>query len=282
MCTRIDINFLTVDVSGTFKSSEAKLKNLHFRYQASKKSGRKFRQLLAPLASADQKEFSFVFKSCEHLQSFYLAQIDAISNENLALKEKISGLRQLQLENCVLKKEIASLKAARKNFVGRGPSKSHLVKHKHYSARQIRRKKRMLCEQFTEIAKASGLPVTDGLRSVEFACGSNKIEKFLPSGAQIEPEASQNGALTHQILLRKDKNLVANRVFGELSMILRENAAPCPSFYQIQKRIEELDSGLTLSKMAGQYFRMDKSFHQACQYTYKACCIWENFEVKVL
>lgn len=50
----------------------------------------------------------------------------------------------------------------------------------------------MLCEKFNEIANGSGLPENHYLRSVEFAAGSKKTEKFLVSGTQIELEASQD------------------------------------------------------------------------------------------
>lgn len=56
--------------------------------------------------------------------------------------------------------------------MGRGPSTAHLLKHKNYSTRQIRRKKRTLCEKFNEIAIEYGLPENHLLRSAEFAAGN--------------------------------------------------------------------------------------------------------------
>lgn len=83
------------------------------------------------------------------------------------------------------------------------------------------------------------------------------------SGAQIETEAYHDAALIDQILLWKDKNFVANRAFQKFSMVLRQNTIPCPSFYQIKKRIEDLDSAIKLSKTPGQYFGKQQSFHDS-------------------
>lgn len=267
LCQKFDIDSVSVNFDNTFASLGSKFKNLYQRYQRNKGDGSKTKKFFDSIAASEPVKFSFVFKENHHVHSYYESQILSLRAQNTEQKEKISNLRQFQLENVKLKEENASLKAVKKNFSGRGPSKSHLLQYKPYSKSQIYKKKKFLCQKFDDMIKSSGLPQSEQLHSVTFFSNGNKLENFLADGKKVNSqfvhENSLNSQLTDILLFWKDKNLVSNAAFHELSMFLTEKAVPFPKFNKIQKRITELDSSIILSRTPGAFVGIQQTFSQS-------------------
>lgn len=267
LCLKFQIDSATVNFDKTFDSIKSKLKHLHRRFQQSKVTGNSKRQFLDSIKISEPVKFLFIFKEFSHLQSYYEAQIFSLNAHNIELKKKVSELKQFELENMQLRGENASLKAAKKNSEGRGPSKSRLLRYVPYSRSQIFRKKKSLCQQFNEIVKSSGLPRSEQLRSVTFCSNGNMLQDFSTDSRQTSCRYMQDSGFNHHLidilLFWKDRNLISNASFHELSIYLKENAIPIPSFYAIQQRITEIDSAILLSRTPGASVGIQQSFFQS-------------------